>query len=405
MPELKELLEKLQGDMQTNWKELKTNLDTQADQIRTFGETKQETADKITAIEKKLEDQTSEFKGLFDQVKELELKAKRPGYGQEEKQETAGSLFAASDAYKNMLQMKSYNSAPVEIKKFYTKATLTSAAGSAGALVSPTNIGLLPPLPAFSRVRDLLNTTPIQSNSVEYVRETGYTNAAAPQAGEGAVKAESALTFDVETANVKTLAHWIPASKQILADAPMLQNYIDTRLVYGLGVTEDAQILYGTGVGDNLQGILTTPGVQAHGGIAAGDTRIDHIRRAITRTLIAGYPATGIVMHPGEWEEIELAKGTDGHYIWVNVGTGNEPRLFRVPVVQSISMATTTDFVVGAFGLGAQLFDREEANVRVAEQHGDFFIRNMVAILAEERLALATYRPEAFVVGSFTAAV
>jgi HK97 family phage major capsid protein len=60
---------------------------------------------------------------------------------------------------------------------------------------------------------------------------------------------------------------------------------------------------------------------------------------------------------------------------------------------------------VGAFGLGAQLWDREQANIRVSEHHADYFARNMLAILAEERLAITTYRPESFVKGVFTAAV
>ena len=45
-----------------------------------------------------------------------------------------------------------------------------------------------------------------------------------------------------------------------------------------------------------------------------------------------------------------------------------------------------------------------EGNIRVAEQHSDFFIRNAVAILAEERLALAVKRPESFVEVEFDAA-
>ena len=71
-----------------------------------------------------------------------------------------------------------------------------------------------------------------------------------------------------------------------------------------------------------------------------------------------------------------------------------------MPVVQTPAMAQGTA-LVGAFGLGSQLYDREASNIRIAEQHADFFIRNAVVILAEERLALATKRPESFVVVTF----
>ena len=182
----------------------------------------------------------------------------------------------------------------------------------------------------------------------------------------------------------------------------MLRSYVDNRLLYGLALTEEAQILYGDGIGDNMQGIMTNAAIQNAGGIVGQDSFVDHIRRAITRTTLAGYPASGIGLHPSNWEEIELLKGSDGHYVWVNVVSGDEPRLWRVPVVESTEI-NEGEFLVGAFGLGAQLWDREQANVRVSEHHADYFARNMLAILAEERLALTTYRPEAFVRGAFTA--
>ena len=241
------------------------------------------------------------------------------------------------------------------------------------------------------------------SNAIEYIVETGFTNAAAI-AAEKSLKAQSNIAFDIESATVKTIAHWIPATRQIINDAPMLRNYIDGRLTYGLAYVEETQILYGDGTGDNILGIMTNPNIQDAGGVIGGDSRVDHLRRSLTKTLLAGYPATGIVLHPSDWEDIELLKGTDGHYIWVSVVSGGETRLWRVPVVQSTGM-TEGEFLVGAFGLAGQLWDRESANVRVSEHHADYFARNMLAILAEERLALSIYRPEAFVSGVFTAAV
>jgi HK97 family phage major capsid protein len=110
---------------------------------------------------------------------------------------------------------------------------------------------------------------------------------------------------------------------------------------------------------------------------------------------------TGIILSPADWEAIELAKGTDGRYIWVNVPDGGVPRLWRVPVVESLAMQDN-EYILGAFGLGASVFDREQANIRVSESHADFFLRNQVAIMAQERIAMAVYRPEAFVRGTFT---
>ena len=394
-------LKTLQTEFNASWKSLKNLLDQQADEMRTHGETAQSTADSITAIEQKINQYEQELKGVTDKYKDFETKMQRPSFGGGERAKSAGDLLIESDSYKNMGSGEF--KASTSLKGFFTK-DLDSTDPKGGYLVSPQTVaGVLTPPQEDLRIRDLLNVQRTTSNAIEYIVETGFTNASAV-APEKSLKPQSDLTFDIESATVKTLAHWIPATRQIIQDAPMLRNYVDGRLTYGLALTEEAQILYGDGVGDNMAGIMTNPNVQNVGGVAAADTRIDHLRRAITRTLLAGYPATGIVLHPSDWEDIELQKGTDGHYIWVSVVNGGETRLWRVPVVQSTGM-NEGEFLVGAFGLAGQLWDREQANVRISEHHADYFARNMLAILAEERLALTVYRPEAFVRGAFTAAV
>jgi len=394
-------LKTLQTEFNASWKSLKSLLDQQADEMRTHGETAQSTADSITAIEQKINQYEQELKGVTDKYKDFETKMQRPSFGGGERAKSAGDLLIESDSYKNMGSGEF--KASQSLKGFFTK-DLDSTDPKGGFLVSPQTVaGVLTPPQEDLRIRDLLNVQRTTSNAIEYIVETGFTNASAV-APEKSLKPQSDLTFDIESATVKTLAHWIPATRQIIQDAPMLRNYVDGRLTYGLALTEEAQILYGDGVGDNMAGIMTNPNVQNVGGVAAADTRIDHLRRAITRTLLAGYPATGIVLHPSDWEDIELQKGTDGHYIWVSVVNGGETRLWRVPVVQSTGM-NEGEFLVGAFGLAGQLWDREQANVRISEHHADYFARNMLAILAEERLALTVYRPEAFVRGAFTAAV
>lgn len=268
------------------------------------------------------------------------------------------------------------------------------------------------------RVRDLFPVQRTTAAIIEYFRVTGFTNAAS-MVGERndannafATKPQSSLAFTGEQAPVRTIAHWEAAHRNALSDEPQLQGLIENELLYGLRLVEDDQILNGTGTGNDLLGIRNVSGVQDYawsdGATAAengsADNKADAIRRAMTMVLLSYYEPTGVVLHDSDWEDIELLKDDNGQYLLaVSIAVGGEQRVWRAPVVTTPAM-TEGRALVGAFGIGAQLYDREEGNIRIAEQHASFFIQNAVAVLAEERLALATKRPEAFVEVTFDAA-
>ena len=269
-----------------------------------------------------------------------------------------------------------------------------------------------------ARVRDLFPQANTNAVLIEYVEELGYVevgdNAAAPVAerlGDDSnfgLKPKSNIRFNTKSAPIKTLAHWVPAHRNTLSDEPQLRSIIDVRLMYGLKLEEDRQILLGDGLGENLLGLLNTPGVQQYPGaspIDAQDTYVDAARRAMTRVMLAEYEATGLVVHPYDWERMELTKDDNGQYVVaVNVAEGARKRLWQVPVIATPAIPEGTG-LTGAFGLGAQVFDRMQGNIRTAEQHADFFVRNAVVVLAEERTGLAVWRPEAFVEVGFLASV
>lgn len=219
---------------------------------------------------------------------------------------------------------------------------------------------------------------------------------------ETEIKPRAKVAFNLQTATMKTLAHWLPASRQMIKNQPMLQNHIDNRLLEGLALSIENQILYGNNDTDQLQGILTNPRTQSYkwsDGIT-GDTQLDAIRRSLTLAQLAHYPVDGLVMNPIDKERVDTLKGEDGHYLWVNVVEGGGEMLWRVPIVISTAIKQA-DFLIGAFRMAATLWDGEQANIRIADQHNDYFTRNMVAILAEQDATLTNYRPEAFVHGSF----
>ena len=287
--------------------------------------------------------------------------------------------------------------------------------GPPGAFGSIQRDPIVIPPQRTKRVRELFPTRTTNAAIVEYFRMTGFTNSAAAVAERSGspevftAKPQSDFTFVGEQAPVRTLAHWEAAHRNVLADEPQLRSIIDNELMYGLRLQEDSQILNGNGSGENLTGVLATTGIQTYAWSAGAtlpvkDTKADAIRRAATLSFLAYYEPTGVVMHPNDWEDIELTKDSNGQYlVAVSVALGGEPRVWRIPVVETPAIAEGTA-LVGAFGTGAQLYDREQANIRVSEQHSDFFVRNAIVILAEQRLALAVKRPEAFTKITFDAA-
>lgn len=336
---------------------------------------------------------------LAQQITELELKMNRKGGRPSEMEEKSiGQQFIDSEQVKDLLNSKS-GKARMSVK------AVTSAAASAGTNVRADRIqGILALPERRMTVRDLLTQGRTGSNAIEYVRETGFTNNAGVQVNEMDLKPESDLTFELQTRSVVTLAHWLRASKQILDDAPQLQSFIDGRLRYGLEYVEELQLLNGSGTGGNLEGLLTVASDYNSALVPGftGGTAIDTLRLAMLQAVLAEYPATGHVLHPVDWASIELTKDGEGRYIFANPQGQAAPTMWGLPVVATQAIAQGT-FLTGAFRLGAQVFDREDANVQISTEDRDNFIRNAVTIRAEERLALAIYRPEAFVTGALTA--
>ncbi|WP_412479907.1 phage major capsid protein [Azonexus sp. IMCC34839] len=311
---------------------------------------------------------------------------------------TLGQMAAESDAAKN------YKGGNVELctmaGPLFAKAAVTSGQGSAGVLIEPYRVpGILMEPDTPLTIRDLFSSVSISTNAIEWVKEKIFTNNAGPQNGEGTVKPESGITFEKKTSAVETIAHWIPASRQVLADAPQLRGIIDGKLRTGLKFKEDEALMFGDGTNGNLLGLVPQATPYSPAGIPANPNKIDHLRWAILQVTKAKYPATFAVMSLEDWATIQMMKTADGAYIFGTPTDGAAPRIWGKRVVESFGLETG-DFLVGS-SMAATIYDREDVSVRVAEQHADFFIKNMVAILCEERLGFTVERPQAIVSGSF----
>lgn len=392
---------------QENMSELAAQLKETHDKVKGY-------AEKVEGQMKKGEKLGEELKGDVDEalkkmgeiatrLDEVEQKQARKGE-QPQREKSAAEQLIESEQFKSFCDDPGVGkSARINVKA-NALGSATTGAGGAGLLVEPQRLpGIQTPPMQRLTVRDLLTPGNTDSNSITYIRETGFTNAAATVAEFGK-KPQSTLEFEDVSTNVKVIAHFVKASRQILDDAAMLQSYVEGRLAYGLKLVEEKQLLNGDGTGSNIHGIIPQATAFADPATLAKYTIIDQLRLAMLQATLAEYPATGHVLNPIDWAKIELEKDGEGRYIIGQPQGTASPTLWGLPVVSTQSIAAGK-FLTGAFKLGAQIFDRWAMSIAVATQNEDDFIKNMVTILCEERLALAVYRPEAFIYGDLAAKV
>jgi HK97 family phage major capsid protein len=235
-----------------------------------------------------------------------------------------------------------------------TKA-ITSATGSWGSTASTTTSITTPdrqpllPMPMRTMtIRDLIAPGQTSSNSIEFAIQTTRTNNAAVVA-EGALKPSSNYVWDLRAFPVRTIAHLVKASRQILDDAPALQSTIDAEMRYGLEFAEEAEMLYGDGTGAHLLGIV--PQATAYSAPftePVGVTAIDRVRLAMLQSVQALLPVTGIVFNPLDWAKVETLKDAQGRYLVGDPQGVIQPRLWGLPVVASLALTAGT-FLTGSF--------------------------------------------------------
>lgn len=278
--------------------------------------------------------------------------------------------------------------------------SMTSAMDSGGALITPDRrADPITKARRKVRIRDLVAPGQTNSNSIEYPRQTTRTNNAAVVT-EGAQKPESNIAFDLATWPVRTIAHWIPASKQLMDDSSAIASLIDSELRYGLNLVEEAELLAGSGTGQHLTGLITGATAFSPPFVVTGAQMLDMLLQAIAQCEEADYEPDGIVLNPLDWRLLQGIKDGEDNYIGGGPYGDLVARLWQLPIATTKAM-TRDKFLVGAFQQGAQIFDRQEATVEVSTEDRDNFVKNMLTIRAEQRLAFVVKHPDAFIYGDF----
>jgi HK97 family phage major capsid protein len=409
MPTLTEVREKLQAksdELAKIFEEAGDNLDLS--KVTSFDFPSKDDISRRTEIKKRNDELTELGKekealqavqDAADNVKNLRKPVNRPSFEREggDKPVPAKTLRQYLDESQEYKTFREHGggTAVIEIAEkdlgdlgFKTTLTLSDINNPA-----TRRAGIVPSAQEERTIRDLMLDGTTDNNAITYMEETTFTNNADTVA-EGGVKPEGELDFTERTDNVRKIATWIPATAELLADVSGIESYIRGRLAFMVRRKEEQQLLLGDGVAPNILGVQVRTGVQTQA--KGADPVPDAIYKGMNKVMNTGFAdPTAVVFHPNDWMDIRLLRTADGVYIWGNPSEAGPERIWGLPIRQTTAQTENTAFV-GAFRPMAQVFQREGIVITISTEHSDFFIRNKVAILAEERLALAVYRPAAF---------
>jgi HK97 family phage major capsid protein len=350
-------------------------------QVSTYGKAQ----DEIRAEVKQL---SAEFESA---VTELAQKMQNRGVSAPEM--SAGEEFTKSEQFKALV------TGQVQRARLEVKNTVVSADTTVFPTQRPGVIrGDFAPL----TIRELFTSIPVTSNMVNSLREASFVNSAA-EVAQAAAKAESDATFEQYNVPITTVAHWIKVSNQLLADAPAIVAYIDTRARDGLAQRIDAQLLNGNGTSPNLSGLTDSGNFVAYTA-TVGDLLVDAINRAKWTLWATGNTPDTVIVNPADWGAMERTRegsGT-GMYLYGAPGSNGMMNPFGLNIVISNNM-TAGKFLVGAIANSTALYVRQGATVEMGYVNDDF-TKNLVTIRVEERLGLGVERPSALLYGDFTAA-
>ncbi|MFI8265280.1 phage major capsid protein [Streptomyces sp. NPDC085665] len=339
--------------------------------------------------------------------------------GNDMEAKSLGDLFVESDAFRRAaaadFRERPYIRAEIEGKSIFS---LSAGTHTHQALGSAQDLGITDAQRRKWHIRDLFPSAKTKSAVLLGIRETGWVNNAAQvperRAADG-VSAPTGLDSDVYgraprsklklepvAFPIAEIAHMIDGHKNILSDEPRLKQFINSRLIEGIKFAEDYDLLHSVGGdGTSITGIMNTPGVQQYTGRNTDKYSIQ-MRRAMTKALLAEYEPTGIVLSPSMWEEVEVETDDTGAFrVALQVAVGAQKKVWRINVVETTAMPDG-QYLLGAFGMGAQLYDRESVSVTVSSENADNFERGALTFRADERLALEISRPESFVQGTWT---
>lgn len=302
-----------------------------------------------------------------------------------------GDMLRDNEAFQSAIKSgRPFRGALGELTYGEATKTLSTTADMVG---QPQRLPLLLDAQETRTTADLMLQGTTNASTLEYYEETTFTNAAA-EVDEGGLKPEAAIDFTLITESVRKIAVWIPVTDEMMQDNEGFESYLRGRLGFMIKQREELQLLVGDGTAPNISGIQDRSGVQTQ---AKGTDPVpDAIFKAMTKVRNTGFAEpTAVVMHPNDWQDVRLLRTADGIYIWGSPADAGPERIWGLEV-RVTSNQTENTALVGAFRPDAQIFRRGGVELAVSDSHDTYFIYNKLAVRAEERIALAVYRPASF---------
>lgn len=349
--------------------------------------------------------------GLDAEVRELKQRGADSFTGslQSRKADTVYTRIAGSDQVAALLRRET-RSAVVDLAGLSLKSLIS---GDVGSPLEPGNTFADPsrlPGVAFAgmrmpRVADLFLAIPAASNAAIATTEADITPPTEGQANEGATKPAGGILYQAVERPIVTLPAWVRVSEQVLSDQPALESAIRARLLNMLVDVLERQLVVGDGSPGNMSGITQVGNHAVHVPVS-GDTPLDTIRRARTQVELADFAPNAVVLHPTDWESIELEKTSTDAYVAGEggamrfIGGGMGDQVWRMTVALSRSMPVGK-FAVMDSAAAAYVADRQSATIDIGFQNDDF-VRNVVTMRAEMRAALVVTQSNAIRYGDLT---
>ena len=355
----------------------------------------------------------AELKRLGDEQTKLsrqlmELQQKGIQHQDKPEEKTAGENLVEAENFK-AFRDGSAQKARVEIaeqadKKEEAVNPITTPTG--GIVQAYRRPGIMPGAFRPLTIEGLFPSLPISTNAFEYVQENEAKNVnGAAFVAEGAQKPFGSTDFEAKTGTVKTIAHLARISKQLMADAPALVAYINQRLVYGVDLVVEDQLVTGDGTGQNLSGILHDGNYTVHGATKANlgkaPTIFDLILFAKAKVEDAFFRPNVILLNPIDWTSMLMEKNASGDYYLGHPASVAPKYLWGLPVWTTPAI-TQGKFLVGDFNAAATLWTRQGMTVEMFEQDVDNVQKNLVTIRAERRLGFGVERAAALCGGDLT---